>query len=63
MFTKSIKALWNDESAQGATEYILLLVVVVAIVMVFKNPILAAVKGKMGDLEKGMSDIKTSDGQ
>ncbi len=29
--------LWKDESGQGATEYILLLVVVVALVLLFKG--------------------------
>lgn len=65
MVTKSVKqtlkALWNDESAQGATEYILLLVVVVAIVVVFKKPILEAVKGKMDELKGGMDNIKATD--
>ena len=36
----TLKRLWDDESGQGATEYILILVVVVAIVMAFKKPIL-----------------------
>ena len=33
------KKLWQDESGQGATEYILILVVVAVIVMVFKDEI------------------------
>jgi Flp pilus assembly pilin Flp len=36
---KVFKKIWNDESAQGATEYILLLVVVVAVVILFKGKI------------------------
>ncbi len=44
---KSIKKffhhLWSDESGQGAMEYILMLVVVGAIVIAFKKPILEAV--------------------
>jgi Flp pilus assembly pilin Flp len=39
--------LWNDESGQGATEYILLLVVVVALAMVFKQRIMAIVQEKL----------------
>ena len=42
--------LWNDESAQGATEYILLLVVVVTIAMIFRNKISEIVKGKVGEV-------------
>lgn len=60
MLKKTLKTLWKDESAQGATEYILLLVVVVAIVLVFKKPILDAVKGKMDDLKGGMDQVKAS---
>lgn len=56
--SKQLKALWNDESAQGSTEYILLLVVVVAIVLAFKKPIMAAVTGKMEELKGGMDQIK-----
>ena len=61
MVVKTLKSLWKDESAQGATEYILLLVVVVAIVLAFKKPILEAVNGKMGELKDGMSSIKATD--
>ncbi len=41
------KKLIKDESGQGATEYILLLVVVVAIAMLFKNQIMQVVGDKM----------------
>lgn len=58
-----LKSLWRDESAQGATEYILLLVVVVAIVMAFKKPILTAVEAKMGELKGGMDNVKPTDTQ
>ena len=46
------KKLWKDESAQGATEYILLLVVVVGLAFVFKNQIKAAVESKMDQVSK-----------
>ena len=46
----TIKKLWSDESGQGATEYILLLVVVVGIAMIFKDRIRGAVEGKLSDL-------------
>jgi Flp pilus assembly pilin Flp len=44
------KKLWSDESAQGATEYILLLVVVVAVVMLFKDKIKGALTDKLNSL-------------
>lgn len=33
---ETLKKLWKDESAQGATEYILLLVVLVGAIVIFK---------------------------
>lgn len=42
--------LWNDESGQGATEYILLLVVVVALVVLFKGQIMKAVNTQLESL-------------
>lgn len=41
-----LKKIWEDESGQGATEYILMLVVVVAIALVFKTQITEIIKGK-----------------
>ncbi|MCB0422134.1 MAG: hypothetical protein KDD61_14140 [Bdellovibrionales bacterium] len=45
-----LKRLWKDESGQGATEYILLLVIVVGLAMVFKGKIMEIVNAKLGDL-------------
>lgn len=47
---KACKQLWNDESAQGATEYILMLVIVVGIAFMFKQKIMTIITGKVGDL-------------
>ena len=54
-----LKALWKDESAQGATEYILLLVAIVALVMLFKeqligeNGVIRSLIGRVsGDISK-----------
>ncbi len=48
------KKLMKDESGQGATEYVLLVVVVVALVMMFRDRIRAA----LGDrLEQLSNDI------
>ena len=51
------KNLWKDESAQGATEYILLLVVVVAVVFLFKGRIMGALKGKLDTLGSEIGDF------
>ncbi len=53
---KQIKNLWQDESAQGATEYILMLVVVVSIAMMFRGKITEIISGKV---EKLGSDISS----
>lgn len=44
------RRLWKDESAQGATEYILLLVIVVAIAFIFKDRIRDMVSSKLEQL-------------
>lgn len=56
----TLKNLWNDESAQGATEYILLLVIVVALALTFKDRIMKMVTGKLGEIESGMGGLKPS---
>lgn len=45
-----LKKLWNDESAQGATEYILMLVIVVGIAVMFKDKIKTIIGGKIDQL-------------
>lgn len=53
--TTLMKNLVKDESGQGGTEYVLLLVVVVALVMMFKEQI----RGALGEkLEQLSSSIK-----
>lgn len=46
--------LIKEESAQGATEYILLVVVIVALVGIFRNNIKDAVQGKIEELSKAI---------
>lgn len=48
--TTFAKKLWNDESGQGATEYILLLVIVVALAFMFRNKISSVMSGKLEEL-------------
>ncbi len=56
-FKSFSKKLIKNKCGQGATEYILLLVVVVAVVMMFKGKIMEAVNDKMGQLKSGMDTI------
>lgn len=51
------KKLLKNQSGQGATEYILLLVVVVSLVMIFKKDIQTAVTDKIGQLKDGMGQV------
>ncbi len=53
------KNLIKNQSGQGATEYILLLVVVVGLVMLFKGKIKSAMSDKMGELDQSMQSIKS----
>lgn len=50
----TLKSLWKDESAQGATEYILLLVIVVAVAMIFKGKIKTMIETKTDDLAQSV---------
>lgn len=49
------KKLLKNEGGQGMVEYILLLVVIVAIVMLFKGQIKTAVEGKVSELKDAIS--------
>ena len=50
-----LKRFVKEESAQGATEYILLLVVVVGIAVMFRENISNIVRQKVGDLGNSIS--------
>lgn len=49
--------LLNNKRGQGATEYILLLVVVVSLVILFKDKIKTAVEGKTKALAEDMNKV------
>ena len=55
--TRLRKNLLKSNAGQGATEYILLLVVVVAVVLMFKGKIMNAVGEKVGELDTGMKKV------
>jgi Flp pilus assembly pilin Flp len=57
-----MKNLWNDESGQGATEYILLLVVIVGLAMMFRTKLTAMVSEKLSDLSSSMSSFQVNSG-
>lgn len=52
------KKTLKSQSGQGATEYILLLVVVVALVLMFKTQIKSALDGKLSELNSSISGFK-----
>ncbi len=57
---KTLKKFLNDESAQGATEYILLLVAVVAVVVMFRGQIMTQVQNLLGTLGGQISTFSSS---
>lgn len=56
------KKIWNDESAQGSAEYILLLVAVVAVAIIFKQKIKDIVTAKMDEIGKDVSGFSSTGG-
>jgi Flp pilus assembly pilin Flp len=62
MIASKMKSLWKDESAQGSTEYILLLAVVAILGMVFKNKIVKLVEDKMGNVSDGVNKLDATSG-
>ena len=56
---KLIQKLWKDESAQGMTEYILLLVVVVGLFIVFKDQIKGQIDGLISKLSGMITNATT----
>jgi len=49
-FKDVLQKFWNDEAGQGTAEYVLLLVLVVAIVMAFGTPLKTAIMAKVGSV-------------
>ncbi len=47
----------NDKRGQGMTEYILLLVLVVGLVLMFKKQIKGALEGKIGQLSDQLGEF------
>ena len=55
---KTLKRLWKEESAQGATEYILMLVIVVAIAVMFRGKIREIIGGKLDQLQGDIQSFR-----
>ncbi len=51
-------AIWKDESAQGATEYILILVAVVTVAFLFKKQLMGFVQGRLGNIETNLNGFQ-----
>lgn len=52
------KNMLKNKRGQGATEYILLLVVIVGLVMMFGPRIKSAMEKKVGNLESSMDEVQ-----
>ncbi len=59
---KHFMNLWNDESAQGATEYILILAIVVGLAMVFGKQIKDILQTKMGSISQAITGFTPESG-
>lgn len=57
-FKSFSKKLFKNQSGQGATEYILLLVVVVALVVMFKDQIKSTLESKIGTLKDSIGSFE-----
>ncbi len=56
-FKSVLKKLWSDEAGQGTAEYVLLLVLVVALVIAFGKPLKEAVMGKISSLTGSINEF------
>lgn len=57
-FTRYSKRLLKNQQGQGMVEYILLLVVVVALITVFKEPLKKAVLDKVESLSAAIAGVQ-----
>ena len=53
-----VRDLWKDESAQGATEYILLLAIIVGLAMAFGSKIKTILASKMEQISGAIDGLK-----
>ena len=55
-----LKDIWADESGAAATEYIFLLVIIVAIAAIFRDRIQDAISGKVEDVAGQIGDFSAN---
>jgi Flp pilus assembly pilin Flp len=60
LLKRLIRNFVHDESAQGAAEYVLLLVVIVALVVLFNKQITAAFSSKLDTLSQSITNFTGS---
>ncbi len=60
--TSTLKDLWKDESGQGTAEYILLLVAIVGVAFLFKDKLMATVRGQIDAVSGQISDFGSQGG-
>ena len=59
---QAAKKIWSDESAQGATEYILILVIIVGVVIMFGGKIKTALSSQTDALTTGIGSVTVNGG-
>lgn len=60
-FKKDLKALWNDESAQGMVEYILILAAVIGFVMLLRRRMGTSLNQGLDKVEGGISGFEVGE--
>jgi Flp pilus assembly pilin Flp len=55
---KNLKAMWNDESAQGMVEYILILVAVIGFVMLVRTKLKGTLEQGLGTVDSDVSGFQ-----
>ena len=52
-----LKEFWNEEDAVGVVEIILILVILIALVLIFKGKITGIVNNALSDIDKNSGEI------
>lgn len=55
---KNLKAMWNDESAQGMVEYILILVAVIGFVMLIRTRLKTTLNQGLDTVDAGVGGFQ-----
>jgi len=59
----TLKQIWNDESGQGATEYILILVVVGVLVIAFRGKIKTMIENRTEQVAENLKSAINAAGK